>query len=91
MALLKRIASWILRKELQTKDNTIDKLYTVINEKVDKPVVEVIRLRRDVFSTLKRSLQQQVITNQTTDLQAAALVGQQRVLDLLEDGFVNER
>lgn len=86
MKLLKRLCRYILREELKHKDEVIDRLYTTVQERKE---VAVYRLNPEVFKSLKKSLQESVITSTTTDLQAAALVGQQRVLDVIEKGIVS--
>lgn len=48
----------------------------------------VIRLSRNVYKEFCKGFPQSVITGQTTDLQAAALVGQHTVLDKLERELV---
>lgn len=54
------------------------------------PTKVVIRLTRGEYDRLKSQLQPSMVTTSTTQLEAAYLVGQQRVLDILEKGFVSD-
>lgn len=54
------------------------------------PTKLVIRLTRGEYDRLRSQLQPNVVTTSTTQLEAAYLVGQQRVLDILEKGFVSD-
>lgn len=54
------------------------------------PTKVVIRLTRGEYDRLKSQLQPNMVTTGTTQLEAAYLVGQQRVLDILEKGFVSD-
>ena len=67
-------------------------LANVRAELFKKPRQEVqvsLRIPDHEFKRLKSMLQEMVVTGSSTDLQCAALVGQQRVLDLIEKEFVN--
>lgn len=57
-------------------------------ERVLANPTRVIRLSRNVFTSFARSFPQPVVTGSTTDLQAAALVGQLAVLNKLEQELV---
>lgn len=54
------------------------------------PTKVVIRLTRGEYDRLRSQLQPNMVTSSTTQLEAAYLVGQQRVLDILEKGFVSD-
>lgn len=89
--IIKNICRYILREEIEEyenslskKDDIIDKLYSTIHSgRVN------IRLPRETFSGFKRLLQESVVSSTSTDLQVAYLVGQQRVLDLMERELVH--
>lgn len=97
---LKKIAARILRKELgllrkslkDTQDE-LNQLYLHVARSKDKqeaPTKVVVRLTRGEYERLRTQLQTPVVTSTTTALEAAAMVGQQRVLDILERGFVSD-
>lgn len=88
--LLKKIAYKILKKEIEHKDSTIDKLYSKIAEKEHRKSIPVIRLDRGEFNRVRKLAYPMVVNGQTTELQAAALVGQQHVFDLIERELVRE-
>lgn len=90
-----------LRTSLQkeTIENTsLKELVDILNKKNkslqeahrNPPAKVVIRLTRGEYDRLKSQLQPNVVTTSTTQLEAAYLVGQQRVLDILEKGFVSD-
>ena len=88
--ILKAIARKILKKELESKDEVIDTLFNANTQlKKEKNIKFGYRIPREEFDRIKKKLQPSVVTTTTTDLQAAALVGQQRVLDVIEEELVS--
>lgn len=88
--ILKAIASKILKKELAAKDKVIDTLLDANTQlKKEKNIKFGYRIPREEFDRIRKKLQPSVVTTSTTDLQAAALVGQQRVLDVIEEELVS--
>lgn len=77
MRFIKYLARLILRKELALLKSTIE------SDKVVKTEVRV-NLPREVFLAFKEGFERPIITSNTTDLQAAQIVGMQRVFDALE-------
>ena len=76
-----------LKETVKDLNKSINELF-VANKKPSTKAV--IRLTRGEYDRLRSQLQQNVVTSSTTQLEAAALVGQQRVLDVLEKGFVSD-
>ena len=100
MSILKRIASKILWKELRqlqavvkTQEEQVDYwkgLHTQL--RLSQPERKVVfRIPRHVFDTFRKGLPKMLIGSNTTDLQAAALVAQQHVINLIEEQLVDER
>lgn len=74
----------------ETVDNLNKEIDTLKNRLTRPPTKVVIRLTRGEYDRLKSQLQPNMVTTGTTQLEAAYLVGQQRVLDILEKGFVSD-
>lgn len=79
--LLRKIARLILADDLAL-------LHKALQEKAKQETL--IRIPRSVYQDFKNSLPAMVVTSQTTDIQAAAMVGQHVILDLMEKKLVNE-
>lgn len=90
--MIKTIARWLLRKELAVLNSILSKQEKELSVKVTTPPPVVVgRIARSEFLRFKQQLPLAVVTGTTTDLQAASLVGQQYVLDLIERELVSER
>lgn len=76
-----------LRETVEDLSKEVDRLRGTL---VNPPTKVVIRLTRGEYDRLRSQLQPNVVTTSTTQLEAAYLVGQQRVLDILEKGFVSD-
>jgi hypothetical protein len=92
--MFKTIARWLLKKELSSLYSVITKQEEEITNLKSLPApVEQVRLTNRLTSSeyyrFKASLPAAVITSTSTDLQAAALVGQQAVLDRMERELVS--
>lgn len=85
MKLLKYIAKKILSKELTTLAKAAMSEERVV---VKEEVKVTTRLTLAEWTRIKNLLPRQVVTSQTTQLEAAALVGQQRVVELIEKELV---
>lgn len=80
--MLKRLARWVLRTELAALKRAIQHT---------EPRVEVSyshRIPRDVWENIKRQLPAHLVSSSSTQLQVAALVGQQQVVTLVERELV---
>lgn len=100
--LFKSIANKVLSKELNTLRATIKRQEEDVRsllsqyDRVQHDLIEAkklrnvtIRLRRDVFDHFRHThLQRLVIGSGSTELQAAFLVGQQSVVEILERELV---
>jgi len=90
--MFKAIAKWLLRKELSVLLSTITTQEKELSVKVATPPPVVVgRIMRSEFLRFKNTLPLQVVTGTTTQLQAASLVGQQYVLDKIEQELVSDR
>lgn len=89
--MLKIIARWLLKKELQLLHSVITEQEKSLAQRVQAEQAPRLttRLASSEFLRFKAGLPQAVITGTSTDLQAAALVGQQMVLDRLERELVS--
>lgn len=79
--------------QIDKYNNTIDNLRTEIGNRLftAPPQTKVVyRIPREVFNKIKSKLQPCVVIGSTTDIQVAALVGQQRALDIIEQEIVIE-
>lgn len=76
-----------LRQTVEDLSKEVERLRGIL---VNPPTKVVIRLTRGEYDRLRSQLQPNVVTTSTTQLEAAYLVGQQRVLDILEKGFVSD-
>lgn len=107
MSILKAIARKILSEELQSIQSVVvaqEKDIKALKDEnrhwhskyaelqLAKPPSRVsFRLSRSIFDDFRKNLPQMLIGSSTTDLQAAALVAQQRVVNLIEEQLVDER
>lgn len=99
--LMKYLGRLLLKRELEDLRTTLQRETlenTSLTEELGRlrealrkpPTKVVIRLTRGEYDRLRAQLQPNVVTTSTTQLEAAYLVGQQRVLDILEKGFVSD-
>lgn len=50
-------------------------------------MTETYRLSTQAYEALEKQLPRPIVTNKTTPLEAGQIIGQQRVLELLRNGF----
>lgn len=95
--MLKAIARWLLKKDLrklystiveQEKEVTALKMQRAEQVLTQGQVRQTNRLAAAEYQRFKAGLPQAVITGTSTELQAAALVGQQMVLNRMEQELV---
>jgi hypothetical protein len=97
--LLKKFASWILQKELSTLKGTITSLDIELEKKQllllqavnEKPAVKIeVRavVPQERFDLAVSKLPAMLVNGTSTELQVAALVGQQQTVDALRKALV---
>lgn len=90
--MLKYLARKILSKELSMIEASRLADHRTMKEAVEKlesrPNLYTVRIPREVYTRFRQKLPVCVVSGSSTDLQVAALVGQQQALDLIEKEFV---
>lgn len=85
---LKSIAYIILKEELSILRSTLTKQEETVDNLLKHPVGR-LTITEEVFkTTVLDKLPKPCVTRNTTELEAASLLGQQQVINLLRENFV---